>query len=66
MGLMQAHSMFGVSLFQEQLEKMLRHILEHLKFQRDAMFALLIIKHILSQMHNRGCMYECVCTRVHV
>ena len=41
-------------------------ILEHLKFQRDAMFALLIIKHILSQMHNRGCTYECVCTHVHV
>lgn len=39
-------------------------IFEHLKFQRDATFALLIIKHILSQMHNGGCTYVSVCTRV--
>ena len=43
-------------------------IFEHLKFQRDATFVLLIIKHILSQMHNRGCTYMCVCvyTCVHM
>lgn len=39
-------------------------IFEHLKFQRDATFALLIIKHIFSQMHNCGCTYVSVCAHV--